>query len=260
MTLFICEVCNKEFASKQALGGHKSSAHKDTSRYSVKRKHKKRRPKDTNIYYCQYCNNKKVGKNSHSNHERYCPSNPNRNYKNGMTGKKGGNQYTKANKLRLPKPKITEETREKLSRSMIKANLERPNEVNEKISKSMKKAHAEGRAGRWNPIEKYRISNKTCRLYIVFAKYNGLEFIKIGITEQTVSKRLGKVFDEYKVLYDIQLENGYFIARFEKYLLDCFSDKKTKVGNFIGYTECFDTNIHDDIEKNITKFLFTNTE
>ena len=36
---------------------------------------------------CQYCNKVCKNKNSFTNHERLCPSNPNRKYKNGMQGK-----------------------------------------------------------------------------------------------------------------------------------------------------------------------------
>ncbi len=41
---------------------------------------------------CQYCNKECKSKNSHTNHERTCPGNPNRNYKNGMTGKTAWNK------------------------------------------------------------------------------------------------------------------------------------------------------------------------
>lgn len=54
---------------------------------------------------CQYCNKECKNKNSHVQHERCCPQNPNRNYKNGMLGKKGGNQYTKAKELGVDLPK-----------------------------------------------------------------------------------------------------------------------------------------------------------
>lgn len=53
---------------------------------------------------CQYCNKECKNKNSHTNHERTCPKNPDRKYKNGMTGKKGSNQFIKAKELGLPKP------------------------------------------------------------------------------------------------------------------------------------------------------------
>lgn len=41
---------------------------------------------------CQFCNKECKNNNSHVNHERTCPSNPNRNYKNGMTGKTAWNK------------------------------------------------------------------------------------------------------------------------------------------------------------------------
>lgn len=52
---------------------------------------------------CKFCN-KETNNRSHKNHELRCPNNPNRVYKNGMLGKKGGNQYTKAKELRISKP------------------------------------------------------------------------------------------------------------------------------------------------------------
>ena len=56
------------------------------------------------MFECKYCK-KEFGKRAIKNHELRCPVNPNRDYKNGMLGKKGGNQYTKAKELGLEKPK-----------------------------------------------------------------------------------------------------------------------------------------------------------
>lgn len=56
------------------------------------------------MFECKYCK-KEFSKRAIKNHEIRCPSNPNREYKNGMLGKKGGNQYTKAKELGLEKPK-----------------------------------------------------------------------------------------------------------------------------------------------------------
>lgn len=69
------------------------------------------------LFICCYCGSERKNHNSLRNHERTCPSNLNRNYKNGMTGKKGGNQYTKARSLGLPDPsyEVSDETRAKLS-------------------------------------------------------------------------------------------------------------------------------------------------
>ena len=41
---------------------------------------------------CKYCGKECKNENSHRNHERTCPKNPNRNYKNGMTGKTAWNK------------------------------------------------------------------------------------------------------------------------------------------------------------------------
>lgn len=78
----------------------------------------------------------------------------------GMKGKKGRNQYSKAKDLGLPKPNITEETRQKISIASVKNNLKRSKEINKKISESMKTAHREGRAwnigkSRWNNTPSY---------------------------------------------------------------------------------------------------------
>lgn len=57
------------------------------------------------LFICQFCGSERKNHNSWRNHERCCPSNPDRNYKNGMTGKKGSNQFTKAKELGISVPK-----------------------------------------------------------------------------------------------------------------------------------------------------------
>lgn len=59
------------------------------------------------LFICSYCGSERKNHNSWRNHERCCPLNPNRNYKNGMSGKKGANQYTYG-------AVFSEETKEKL--------------------------------------------------------------------------------------------------------------------------------------------------
>jgi hypothetical protein len=63
------------------------------------------------MFYCQFCNKECKNLNSFKNHERLCPKNLNRVYKNGMTGKKGANQYTYG-------AQMTFETKEKISKFM----------------------------------------------------------------------------------------------------------------------------------------------
>jgi hypothetical protein len=69
------------------------------------------------LFICRYCGSERKNANSWKTHERTCRSNLNRNYKNGMTGKKGHNQYTKALSLSLPKPEVSNETKSKIIES-----------------------------------------------------------------------------------------------------------------------------------------------
>ena len=119
MAIFICDVCSKEFTSKQALGGHKSGAHKDGPRYKSKRNCVRKQEKI--IGYCRYCGSEHKNNNSLRNHERICKENPKKqstcfsqpNFKRMHKG----NQFTKAKELGLSKPVVTEKTREKLRRA-----------------------------------------------------------------------------------------------------------------------------------------------
>lgn len=56
------------------------------------------------MFNCKFCQKECKNANSLRNHERCCPVNPNRVYKNGMLGKKGSNQFINASKLGLEKP------------------------------------------------------------------------------------------------------------------------------------------------------------
>lgn len=72
MNVFICDVCSKEFISKRALGGHKSAAHKDGPRYSVKRTVVQK----SKEYFCQFCNRKTINAGANKKHENTCKNNP----------------------------------------------------------------------------------------------------------------------------------------------------------------------------------------
>jgi DNA-directed RNA polymerase subunit RPC12/RpoP len=73
MTVFICEICSKEFVSKQALGGHKSAAHKNGSRYS----HKRKLTQKCHVYQCQFCGKETTNPGANKAHENRCLDNPN---------------------------------------------------------------------------------------------------------------------------------------------------------------------------------------
>ena len=93
-------------------------------------------------YICKYCGRKCKNLNSLTQHEIRCHSNPNRITNCGNHGATKGykgrssNQYIKAKELGLPKPKISEETRKKLSIASKNYNENRiiSKELREKLS------------------------------------------------------------------------------------------------------------------------------
>lgn len=93
---------------------------------------------------CRFCGKECKNKNSFSTHERQCPDNPNRKYINGMIGKKGSNNYTKAKQLGLPKPEISQETRIKLSNAILARTPEFNAEMGRLVSKTVNEKVANG--------------------------------------------------------------------------------------------------------------------
>jgi hypothetical protein len=76
------------------------------------------------LFICQYCGSERKNKNSLSGHQRLCKNNPEKSFTPFMSeefqktknGKKR-NQYTKAKELGLEKPKLSDSTKEKWSKS-----------------------------------------------------------------------------------------------------------------------------------------------
>ncbi len=58
------------------------------------------------MFVCKFCLKFCKNDNSLRNHERCCPNNENRNYKNGMLGKTGSNQFIFAKKHGLKMPTV----------------------------------------------------------------------------------------------------------------------------------------------------------
>jgi hypothetical protein len=76
------------------------------------------------MFICKYCKDIKKNSNSGKNHEHWCKLNPNRKVFK-KTASTGQNQYTKAKRLGLEKPEISQLTRDKLSKAAIKNNTNR---------------------------------------------------------------------------------------------------------------------------------------
>lgn len=123
---------------------------------------------------CKYCNSIKKNLNSLRNHERLCKLNPNRQISNfekltfeeRQSFNRGKNQYTKAKELDLPKPILSQESKDKTLKTRILNNtLYHSEETKQKISASMKKAvlnnpdsYSKSNRGRTKVIYKYGIS------------------------------------------------------------------------------------------------------
>ena len=110
---------------------------------------------------CRYCGKHCKNKNSFSNHERTCPSNPNRNYKNGMTGKKGSNQFINARLLGFPIPDGTMKGKPGTMQGKSHSN-----ETKKKLSESMKLAVK-------NNPDSYSKNNVAGRVKLI--EYNGIK-------------------------------------------------------------------------------------
>ena len=102
--------------------------------------------RDQNNLNCKFCNQPRKNLKSILNHERLCKLNPNKQTthfqnKEFQQNKKGRgeNQYTKAKRLGLPKPVISNETREKLSTANKLRSPEFRKKQAEQISKTVRK-------------------------------------------------------------------------------------------------------------------------
>ena len=85
------------------------------------------------MFICKHCNQTKSSHNSWRNHERLCPSNPDRVYKNGMQGKEPWNKGLDKSDVRV----------EKYSKGISKALKGKPSNV--VWTEEMRKAKSEWR-------------------------------------------------------------------------------------------------------------------
>lgn len=117
------------------------------------------------MFNCKFCDSERKNKNSLVQHQIRCPKNPDKmdssnalKAMNNCNRTNPKNQYTKAKKLGLPVPKMSDETKKKIAKS--KTGLKHTDETKKKLSEWMKKAHEEGRAhnigsSRWNNEPSY---------------------------------------------------------------------------------------------------------
>lgn len=89
--------------------------------------------------------------------------------------------------------------------------------------------------------------NKSCVLYIINCYNNSENFIKLGITSNSVESRFFRKRDmpyEYDIIFEYKHTSGEFIWELEQYLHDLFwKDKYKPLIKFGGSGECYNFNI-----------------
>lgn len=156
---YICKYCNKEFETKQKLGGHIIRCKLNPKHNEILNNWKKSFILNTHLLtnenslnkeqqcYCEYCGKECKSLNSLKQHEIRCKLNPNHlkiissftEYNKSEEKKNNGstNQYTKAKKLGLPKPSLSEEVIEKMKNIWKGKKL--PKVMKEKIQNTIQK-------------------------------------------------------------------------------------------------------------------------
>ena len=206
-------------------------------------------------YICRFCGSERKSKYSLGSHEYKCPSNSDRKYINGMTGKKGSNQFTYAKKHGLPQPNPI------IAKGML--GKTQSNEAKKKISESQKMNHKNGvsyNRGRWKFYKEN--PEKMCYFYLAIFTLNDISFLKIGITEKSFEHRYkNKIYEKYtkNLIFESKIL-GLNALNLERTLLSKYKpyhyfDIKQIDERFVGHTECLNSNILDKIISDIRSVL-----
>lgn len=183
---------------------------------------------------CQYCGDIKNNENSWRNHERCCPKNENRKYKNRMSGKVGSNQFIKAKQLGLPKPKSSGGDTTGFKHSDVSKH---------KMKIKRLELFKEGKVSGRNKIRFYEANlHIRSHLYVCEFRNDNEHFIKFGICESGANKRFQKsIRDKYIITIVYEKEMVAFeAASLEKEIREQFKSKfrYDVLEKFNGYTEC----------------------
>lgn len=159
---------------------------------------------------CKYCEKECKNQNSLKNHEYRCPRNENRVYKNGMLGRIGKNQYTKAKELGIEiYGKQSEEAKKKISR----INKERGQTLETK-AKLSKIAKERGLGGHTSKQRLYFKKNNGDVVYlqssyeIKFAKL--LEEMDIEWSRPDPLYWVDEIGNDHRYYPDFLIQNKYF--------------------------------------------------
>lgn len=131
-----CKFCNRISKNAMAHSQHERLCKENVNRPKIISKFKKIKPK---ICACRFCN-VALYKKELPKHEILCNENPNLDFVKEFyaSGKKNPNQYIKAKMLGLPKPELTDEQRQNISRASSSQKWSEERRKNH--SESMKRA------------------------------------------------------------------------------------------------------------------------
>ena len=129
---------------------------------------------------CKYCQKECKSENSLRNHERCCPHNPTRVYKNGMTGKKGKNQYSLAKELGIPIPPAWNK-----GLPGTFANKRHTDETKQKISKKLSINNKGGRS-KWYDVAGQRVQGTWERDIALKLEELTIKWIKLKTNKDTL--------------------------------------------------------------------------
>lgn len=156
---------------------------------------------------CKFCLKECKNKNSHRNHERCCPKNNNRVYKNGMAGKKGGNQFTFAIANGLEKP-INGMTGKRSPGKGLTPEIE-----SERIRKISEKLSINNKGGRskWYEVAGQSVQGTWERNVATKFEQLSIQWIKLKTNKDTLKYKMnGKIRsytpDFYLPDYDVYVE------------------------------------------------------
>lgn len=195
---------------------------------------------------CKFCQKDCKSENSLRNHERCCPANPNRVYKNGMLGKKGTNQFTFAVKHGLDKPVNGNKGRPGTFKGK-KHTDESKRKIGEKLSINNK-----GGRAKWYEVAGQKVQGTWERNVALKFEELGIEWKKLKTNRDTLEYVMdGKVRhytpDFYLPAYDILLEvKGHWWGRDREKMdivLDTHKDKNIFIVEKEQYEQVLQGNI-----------------
>ncbi len=178
---------------------------------------------------CKYCGKECKNENSHRNHERCCSANPDRNYKNGMTGKSGSNQFIDAERKGIKKP-----TAWNLGLPGTFLGKNHTEETKKKISEKLSINNKGGRS-KWYDVADQRVQGTWERNVALKFEELGIKWRKLKTNHDVLKYEMdGKVKsytpDFYLEDYDIYLEiKGYWWGNDKekmRIVLETYKDKR----------------------------------